>query len=199
MNPSLHIPHPQPGEELVFVLRRHSFTFLKHLIPFVLLAVAPLIVFILVSELVTRLLAERDPGGVVLVMAASLYYLFLGLRLFHSWLVYYLDAWIVTTKRIINITQHSLFSRVVSEVPLAHIQDVTVEVHGLLPTMLHFGDVHIQTAGELPRFLFDDVPHPQEVCQKLLEVHHQALVAFNQEKAVAASQPHPDHGVDSVA
>ena len=82
---------------------------------------------------------------------------------FLIWIDYYFDVWIVTERRIINIEQKGLFSRVVSELELEKIQDITTDVKGVIPTFLNFGDLHVQTAAEKERFLFRDIPDPYDV------------------------------------
>lgn len=76
---------------------------------------------------------------------------------------YFLDVWIVTNERIINIEQHGLFSRTVSELRLNQVQDITSETKGFLETFLTYGDVYIQTAGEKSRFQFKNIDNPDEV------------------------------------
>lgn len=170
MKHPLQIAEQQPDEQRVFVVHRHEFLFFRHALFLILLAALPIIV-ILVVPLTHDAVVNRDPGGVLIVMALSAYLLGLGLSFLNTWVDYYLDAWIVSTKRIVNIEQEGLFSRVVSELVLDNVQDVTVEVHGVLPTMLHYGDVFIQTASENPRFHFENVPRPYEVAEKIMDLH----------------------------
>lgn len=80
---------------------------------------------------------------------------------------YFLDVWIVTNERILNIEQNQIFSRVVAEHELSKIQDVACEVHGMLPTFFNYGDVHIQTAAETQRFVFRQVPRPLDVKREI--------------------------------
>lgn len=94
--------------------------------------------------------------------------IFLWLYGYLIWIDYYFDVWIVTTERIINIEQKGLFVRVVSELQFSRIQDVTTNVSGLIPTMLNFGDVTIQTAAEEEQFLFRQVPDPYHVKDLLM-------------------------------
>ncbi len=171
MHTRFHIPNARPNEQLVFLLRRHPVTFLQHAAHFILLALAPLVAGAFVRGVIWPLIVDRDPVGVVIVLAGCVYYLFTLLLFFHAWLLYYLDVWIVTNERIIDIAQHNLFARSIAELNLENVQDVTAEVHGVLPTMLKFGDVFVQTAGEQPRFLCDDVPNPYEVARRITELH----------------------------
>jgi anion-transporting ArsA/GET3 family ATPase len=64
---------------------------------------------------------------------------------------------------------------------LLQIQDVNAEVDGFMATLLHFGNVHIQTAGEQPNFVFESVPHPYEVSKKILDLHEVYLARKERE------------------
>lgn len=88
---------------------------------------------------------------------------------FLIWVDYYFDIWIITTHRIINIEQQGLFSRKVSELNYAKIQDVTTEVHGFIPTILNFGDVEVQTAGEEGNFVFRTVSDPYSIKNAIMQ------------------------------
>jgi uncharacterized membrane protein YdbT with pleckstrin-like domain len=79
------------------------------------------------------------------------------------WIDYYFDVWIVTDRRIVNIEQKALFSRCTSELELEKIQDITTNVHGVLPTFLNYGDLLVQTAAEQEKFLFHNISDPYSV------------------------------------
>ena len=76
---------------------------------------------------------------------------------------YYFDVWIVTNQRIVNIEQKGLFSRVTSELKLEKIQDISSDIKGLIPTILNFGDLLVQTAAEETKFKFRNIPDPNSV------------------------------------
>ena len=101
--------------------------------------------------------------------------MFVWVYFFIGWVDYYLDAWIVTNDRIINIEQNGLFNRVISEQRLYRVQDVTAEVGGIIKTFFNFGTVFIQTAGEVGRFNFEEIPEPYLVKKIILELHEKAL------------------------
>jgi hypothetical protein len=52
---------------------------------------------------------------------------------------------------------------------------VTTEVHGVIPTILKFGNVHIQTAGSKTRFEFKQVPDPMLVRTMIMKLQKKAL------------------------
>ena len=88
---------------------------------------------------------------------------------FLMWIDYWLDVWIVTDQRVVNIEQKGLFSRHVSELHFHTVQDITSKVQGVIPTLLNYGDVEVQTAAEKTRFLFRHVPDPYAIKAMLVE------------------------------
>ncbi len=86
-----------------------------------------------------------------------------------------MDVWIVTDQRIIDIEQLNLFNRVVSEFRLDRVQDITIKVNGLIATLLGFGDIHVQTAGEMEKFLIKNAPKPYEVKDRIIKEHDRAI------------------------
>ena len=95
---------------------------------------------------------------------------------------YYLDSWIITNQRTIHIELRGLFSRIISSVPHDRIQDITIDVHGILPTILHFGDLHIQTAGEFREFIFRQIPDPNKTKEVIFEARREFRKALKKEE-----------------
>lgn len=103
-------------------------------------------------------LVQFYPIGILFI---STFYLFIWLFGLTTFLDYFLDVWIVTDRRIIDIEQKALFSRTTAELELRRVQDVTAEVEGFAATFLDYGNVYIQTAAEKERFIFKQIPHPK--------------------------------------
>lgn len=89
---------------------------------------------------------------------------------FVIWFDYYLDIWIITSHRVVNVEQKGLFSRQVSELKFHQIQDVSTDVKGFFPTILNFGDITVQTAAEQSRFLFRSVGNPYDLKAKITQL-----------------------------
>ena len=172
------LPNHLPGEEVKTIVRRDLFVLFKRILMLMFLIILPLIFFSLMFATRPGLL-ESQTAYALIVLGASSYYLFIWLFFFFSFVDYYLDVWIITNRRIIDIQQRGFFSRVISEQKLFRVQDVTSEVHGILPTMFKYGDVHIQTAGAKQRFLFHEVPDPNGVRDTIIR-----LVERNKKKMV---------------
>ncbi|KKT29716.1 MAG: hypothetical protein UW15_C0007G0013 [Parcubacteria group bacterium GW2011_GWC1_44_10] len=77
-----------------------------------------------------------------------IYLMIVVVIIFLFWIDYYLDIWIITSERIVDVEQRGLFNREVSEFMLDKVQDITLEVPNMMATFLRYGNLKIQTAGE---------------------------------------------------
>lgn len=179
---ALHFPTQRPNEHVVLMLRRHWTILARDIVQLIFsLLIPPIVLIILFFYTSVRI----EPGSalyVLLVEGFSLFYLFSLLAYFHDFVDYHLDIWVLTDQRVVSIEQVGLFNRVVSELNILRVQDVTSEVKGKVQTFLDYGQVHIQTAGEEARFVFEQVPHPSEVAKVILQVHDRAVKLNELEK-----------------
>lgn len=147
-----------PEEKIIIVIRKHWFVMARTAVIFVIL--------LLIPSVVLTLLSVVSPPNVVpleslINFGLSLYFLVLLVFLFMLWMDYYLDIWIITNERIIDVNQKGLFNRTISEIPVKNVQDVIIEVHGVLETLLKFGTLKIQTAGPT-EFIINYAPNLYE-------------------------------------
>lgn len=165
----LHLPNKLENEEIIKIIRKDVFILFKKLLFFILLILLPLLFFyfIIIPQIQETANLAIIP---IIVLLTSAYYLFIWLFFFFSFIDYYLDIWIITNERIIDIRQDGFFSRTISEQKLFRIQDVTSEVHGAFATILNYGDVHIQTAGTKQRFHFNDIPEPEKIRDTIIKL-----------------------------
>jgi uncharacterized membrane protein YdbT with pleckstrin-like domain len=85
------------------------------------------------------------------------------------WTDYYLNVWCVTNKRIVNVHQIGLFRRKIGSFRLERMQDVNVEINGVLATLLDYGTIHVQTASaDMEEFKASFLPRPQEIKSVIL-------------------------------
>jgi hypothetical protein len=101
----------------------------------------------------------------------QVYTMFLVLALLIIWIMYYLNIQVITSLRIVDISQDGLFSHTVSELHIDKIEDVTSEVAGIFGTIFDYGMVYIQTAGKTERFEFSNVPHPSKIEKIVLNLY----------------------------
>lgn len=173
------LPNQRPNEHVVLFLRRHWFALLTIIMGFLLLTIIPILIGWYFFETLEPWLADPILGP-LMVIVGSMYFLSIWLFAFIEFTDYYLDTWIVTNERIINIEQQGLFHRTASELDLAAVQDATAEIRGIIQTLFTYGNVYVQTAGEKGRFHFKNIDNPEhvkEVVTRLVEEDKQRLSA----------------------
>ncbi len=159
-------------ERIVHVLRRHPLTFLPKVLFFILLALVPVGIFFLFKNLFPSFI-EKDAVRILGILLGSLYSFGILLFFYTEFVIFYLDMWVATNDRIIDIEQFGLFSRTISELDLFRIQDVTTDVHGVLPTLFHYGTVTVKTASDNISIVFHDVPQPNKIREELIQLSHE--------------------------
>lgn len=171
---SNQFPGQRNDEHVIALLRRHWFTFVSSILQLVGFNLLPLAIF---AFFIYGIGWEPPVDGlwyVVGVMITALYYIGTWLAFYHTFVDYHLDVWVLTDQRIVNIEQEGLFDRVISELNLSKVQDVTSEVHGQIQTLFDFGNVYIQTAAEQQRFAFLQIAHPEEVARLVVRANEAA-------------------------
>ncbi len=87
---------------------------------------------------------------------------------------------IVTNEHLVDIDQIGLFSRKLAIVNLGSIQDLSTQVNGPMQTMLKYGRILVQTAGEKENFSLDYMPNPYRNEQRIHEAHRNYVVTHQQ-------------------
>jgi len=108
--------------------------------------------------------------------------------LFFAYTVYRQNRIILTNMHFIQITQTGLFGRTLSKLSLDELQDVRGTRKGVLGTILNYGEILIETAGNEENFFFRPAPDPLNIAEKINDTHEY----YEREYHVAS-------GIDSVA
>lgn len=143
----------ESDEKLVKVVRKHWFILAIYIVEDIFLALLPLLAYGALS-LVLRDLDTTLIGGITITGTTGTLWFFYLAWLLLIWMHftnhitdYYLDLWAITDRRIVAIDQRGYFSRFLSSFRLERLQDMNIEVTGLLPTLLNYGSIEAQTAG----------------------------------------------------
>jgi len=170
-----------PDEQIVLIVRKHWIAIIGQVVVFFVAAVAPLIAFLVISIFMPNF--STWWVGNIIYLCTFLYAVWLmifWLAFFFAWTTYHLDIWVVTTHRIFIVEQKGMFYRDISSLTLDKIQDLTIDIDGFLPTMLKFGDILVETAGEHQYFKFSNARHPEAM-----------KVAINNVQKTFYSRPQP--------
>ncbi|MDD5031695.1 MAG: PH domain-containing protein [Patescibacteria group bacterium] len=173
------LPGHISGEKIIKVLRRDVFILIKKILLFLLLLILPLILFYLTVASIYPDILYGEISYPLFLLVVSFYYLFLWVFFFFSFIDYYLDIWIITDERIINIEQEGYFARTISEQRFYRVQDVTSETKGFFPTVLKYGNVYVQTAGAKERFFFQEIPNPDQVRDIIIKLVERSKAAHH--------------------
>ncbi len=156
------------SEDVVMVLHRNWFYLLQQFFLVFLIAGIFFGSLVFIPVYFPNFLSGVDKP--VILFAQNFFMLALWIYSFLIWVDYYFDIWIITNERIINIEQKGMFTRKVSEMTYAKIQDISTEVVGFIPTIINFGDVKVQTAGENENFVFRTISDPYHVKSVIAEL-----------------------------
>ncbi|OIO48543.1 MAG: hypothetical protein AUJ32_00355 [Parcubacteria group bacterium CG1_02_40_82] len=170
-------------EKVILVLHRHWLVLSLVLLRVIPLFFLPLLVWLVLSRFIGTIEAQELLVSRSFWLFSSLWWLFLWASLATLWVNYYLDYWIITNQRLISTYQNGLFRREVSELNLTRIQDLSVNVKGVLETFFNYGDLEIRTAGTFENrgaedpnvFIFKDIGNPYQVQNTLSKIHHDFL------------------------
>lgn len=160
------------GEEIITTVRRHWFNLAVE-------GAIDIFIFLVIIVAVLgvdsfALFGQFDVDSGKIVPLGFFFLGFMGLLLwmhfFASWSDHWLDVWVITNKRVIDIEQHGFFRREVSSFQLDTIQDITYTISGIIPTWLHFGDVRVQTASISKNLILRQIPFPEDIKEHLVSV-----------------------------
>lgn len=172
------MPPLENREQIVYTARKHWFILAGEIVFLAAFAALPGILLVAPHLLPVELVgtfkeALQFEGSFTLLVFFlwSLELLLLWIIFMVFWTDYYLDVWLITNHRVIDIEQQGLFNRRVSTFRYDQIQDVTAEVPGLFATLIDFGTVKIRTASN-ETFDFRGVAGPNRVKERIISEHH---------------------------
>lgn len=170
-------PAQEANERVLLVIRRHWFTYTSFWFLAFIMSL-PFWVSIVWIPLDLRNLSENMVS--ILIVVCSAYILLILALLLYGFIDFYLDIYIITDRRIVDIKQNGFFNRTIAEVNLHQVQDVKASVKGFFPTLLHYGEVLVQTAAELENFDFKDIAHPYRISKLIMDLH-ECILSNNEE------------------
>lgn len=153
-----------PDEKILIVVHKHWIAYAAKIFIIFLLLIAPLVAIsaVLQSNYINQEII------LYIRLFVSAYLMILVLLAFIFWMDHYLDVWIITNERIIDVEQLGIFRRETSEFGIDKVQDITVEVPNAIATFLRYGNLRIQTAGERS-FTINGIPNIYEIKKIIMD------------------------------
>jgi membrane protein implicated in regulation of membrane protease activity len=157
---SVRFETQEPGESIILLLRRHWITNIHWLIVSFMLIIIPLFLFpaVFYSGIVP---AQKAIS--LLIFSMFFWYLLAFSYAFINFLVWYFTVSIVSSSRIIDIDFANILNKKFAGTRISKVEDVTMRAGGFISSIFDFGKVEVQTAAKEAQFIFDDIPHPEEV------------------------------------
>src|SRR6266481_2875834 len=124
----------EPGETITRTVHQHPFLIVLRFVPYLVLALLPLLIVPVFNQTTGMLLPAAMERFIL-----GVYWLFVWLAAFRMTTRFFLTLWIITSHRIVDITQYAFFDRRVSSFLLSRVQDITTNVEGLFPTLIGYG------------------------------------------------------------
>lgn len=171
------------NEHIVSVSRRHWWILAEKSVAVLFLALIPLFVYIIWGFAFPQIATLTEENITIinsfLFLGSVLFYLFLWLYFAILFIDYYLDLWVITNMRILDMEQKGLFNREVTECYISKIEDMTVEIKGVLPTFLNYGDLYLKTASEKGELVFREIFNPNAIKNIVLEQYNKQQLTVN--------------------
>lgn len=166
----------QPNEHVLISLRKHPLILVGELIPFAILDYLPYLL-----PTFARYIQSMNPDVAIPYLSGlmfgnpwfdfvvGIYWLFVWMGAFGVFTNYFLDQWVVTNERIIDINQIDFWNREISSLFLNRIQNVETEIDGFFHTLFGFGTVSVESAGaEVGRVKMQGLARPNHVRDLIL-------------------------------
>lgn len=151
----------EKDEYVIEEVRKHLFVFYAQLAWIIILFFIPLTTY----GFIRNFLSEVSGGhpAALFIFFIAIWALILWTAGYYFWTDYYLDVWIITNHRIIDIEQKGFFNREISTFSIDRIEDVTVNVEGILATFIKFGNLHAHTAADSHDFTIPQANDPMHI------------------------------------
>lgn len=127
-------------EEIVLLLRRHPVTQLSKNLIILFMFFFPLVM--LASPMLSF-----EPLNFKIATLIGWYLVLMGFSL-ETFLTWYFRVFIITNRRVIDIDYYSMVNKDITTAELARIQDMSVVSTGVLASIIDFGTLYLQTAGQ---------------------------------------------------
>lgn len=167
-------------EQIIAQVRKHWFVLAVQILGLVGAALMPLVLYLFIMNAdVPGMQKYAAPTGILFTLYSA-WLLIVWMSLFSVWNNYYLDVWTITNKRLIAVDQVGFFNRTTASFRFERLQDMEVSVNGILATLLDFGSLEIQTAGEDSNFKVYGLPSPGDLKALILSAADGTLPLQNE-------------------
>lgn len=154
----------RPDEKVVLMRRQHPWVLSRAGLWILLLAI-----LVFISILIWGM---SRVSFVTITAAVIIVIIYLAIQYF----LYRNSLFVLTTHRVIYISQTSLFKRRVQEVELENIFNLQYEIEGIMKSLLNFGSVELTTVGDSDNHInITNIENPHFLYEKISELRKRAV------------------------
>lgn len=172
----------ETDERILIQVRKHWFILAVQVLSLVVVAIIPPLLYFFIASKLTGIF-DVSTYGSFLIFGYTVWLLFIWMGLFNVWTNYYLDVWTITNKRVFTVDQRGFFFRTTASFRLERLQDIIISVNGIIPTLLDYGTLEIQTAGEERNFKQFGLPGPASLKALILSASDNLMKPSENRKA----------------
>ncbi|HRY52240.1 MAG TPA: hypothetical protein P5089_00095 [Candidatus Portnoybacteria bacterium] len=160
------------NEQIVLMARRHWFFLAVSLLKAVAVSLVPWVVAFALAFFDLSFVNQQAFSAVFWYFALIFWFISFCYGVL-IWVDWYLDLWILTNQKIIDIQQMGLFKRLVMTYVIDNIQGVAIKTHGPLASFFKYGDAEIKISGQANPVVFQQIPNAALVQEKILQTHQE--------------------------
>lgn len=154
----MYIPLEE-GESVVRKVHKHWWFIAMRAFGLVLILALPVALWAVARSFDLAVLVHASTAAFVAL--GALWGLVGWVMFWQFWTIWYMDMWVVTDRRLIDIDYKGFFDRDIAMLRLDKVQDLTVKVSGPLASVLGYGTILVQTAAAEKEFTMDDIADPE--------------------------------------
>ncbi|MEI7792587.1 MAG: PH domain-containing protein [Candidatus Berkelbacteria bacterium] len=163
-----YFPNQKPEEKVLYVIRHHWFSFVPNVF-FTFLIVLGLAIVSVIA--LANLISISGLNVEIFTIVLSMILLAAMVLTLHGFVDQYLDLFIITDERVIDIKQNGFFHQTTNELHLVDINDVETDISGAFGVSMKFGRLTIKTGAENEEMIIESVPRAAKVARMLMDLH----------------------------
>ncbi|HZS42979.1 MAG TPA: hypothetical protein VFA52_02045 [Candidatus Paceibacterota bacterium] len=166
------------GEKIKLVLKRYSLAFTLETLFLIIAAILPYIAYRSgLSLKVYDLFGVTKSPLFLNIGLYMLWLLFVWILFFIAWSDYYLDVWIITDGRVIDVEQYGMFRRRINYYRLDRVREVELIKTKGLAKVFNYGTLLVKMEGE--QFIIEEVKEPEKIKDLILNERREILSRLN--------------------
>lgn len=165
----------EPNEKVLLTIRKHWFHIFMKAFSLVIVLLIMFTGIYLLTGFSEEYIQIQGNKAVLSIFVLMVFVFFAWMSFFIFWTKYYLDYWLVTDRRIIDMDLIGFFNQNVAVMRLDHIQDVEIQAKGFFANIFGFGSLQVQSAGTEKEFMIRNVANPEKLKEQIFHLQSQLL------------------------